>query len=570
MEEVPQSSETSSPPKNPKLKSWPVLRQAGFGRWLIKDNGVLAWSRVNTSRLGKAVGWLENRRKWALPGTALLVALLLIVLELGHLLLHYQPPLSPLERGRQFYNSGQYTAAAGELRQELQLNPRNYEAKFLLAQDLVALRQWPAASAYLNELLHAAPNDPRIYYWIGLAQLGNGQPDSAAASWNLVISRGDEAARPVQPRAQAALGALRFRQGQYGEASRLLYAALSGPPGLETAEQQQAFYLYGLLLARDLRFDDARNPLQLALNARLPGNQWDNASLQTGLERTALQARTLLEQLPLAAAEKVDGAKRARLAYAYLLAEEYPAAEEQLAQVLQVAPAYTDARAYLGIVYWRTGRIEKARTALDAALALAPANRLARQSLAELIIDQLPGLQLKGEDTESYRQEVERARVLLESLIAEKPGDATLQVTLARFHIARHDYQQAQHAYKAALEFNRQKPVAGLNPGAALSRYYSEIAFDPCVRGVDNGLEATQTFAADPESWYAAGLAYSLCGHYTKAAPFLEKSLELRPYWPPTMYRLAVAYAATQRTAQADRLYSLLADLAPDQVYQRR
>lgn len=533
----------------------------------MRGNGLLVWQRV--SGFGKAFDWLESRRKWSVPGVALLVMLLLVMLELGHLLLYYHPPLSPLEIGRQLHNSGHYTAAAGELRQDLRASPANSETRLLLAQNLIALHQWPAASAYLNELLRAAPNDPRLYFWVGQVQLGSGQADSAAASWNLVISRSDLAAKQVQPKVQVALGALRFRQGQYAEASRLLYAALAGPKGLETSEQQQALYLYGLLLARDLRFDDALKPLQQALTASLPGSQWDNAPLQTDLQQTAARVKSLVEQLPLAAAEKVEGAKRARLAYAYLVAEEYPAAEEQLAQVLQIAPTYTDARAYLGIVYWRTGRVDKARTTLNAALAQAPANRLARQSLAELIIDQLPTLQLQGEQTETYRQQVEQARVLLESLTAEKPDDATLQVTLAHYYIARHDYQQAQQAYKKAVELNAKKPVAGLNPGAALSHYYSEIAFDPCLRGVDSGLEATRSLAADPESWYAAGLAYSLCGYYDKAAPLLEKALELRPYWLQTMYRLALAYDATRRPAQADLLYQLLADLEPDQVYHR-
>lgn len=568
MEQAPQPSDTSSPPEKPKSKAWPFSRRAVFGRGLLTgENGLLAWRRV--SGVGKALDWLESRRKWSVPGTALLVVLLLLMLEAGHLLLYYHPPLTALEIGRQLYNSGHYTAAAGELRQDLRASPTNSETKFLLAQDLVALHQWPAASAYLNELLRAAPNDPRLYYWIGQAQLGSGQTDSAAASWNLVIARNDPTAKQVQPKAQVALGSLRFRQGQYAEASRLLYAALAGQTGLEATEQQQALYLYGVLLARDLRFDDALKPLQQALNISLPGSQWDNAPLQTGLEQTAAKAKNLLDQLPLAAAEKVEGAKRAKLAYAYLVAEEYLAAEEQLAQVLQIAPTYTDARAYLGIVYWRTGRIDKARTTLNAALAQAPANRLARQSLAELIIDQLPTLQLQGEDSETYKQQVEQARVLLDSLTAEKPDDATLRVTLAHYYIARHDYQQAQQAYKTALELNQQKPVAGLNPGAALSRYYSEIAYDPCVRGVDSGLEATKSLASDPESWYAAGLAYSLCGYYDKATPFLEKALELRPYWPQATYRLALAYGATKHPTQADRLYQLLADLEPDQVYQR-
>jgi tetratricopeptide (TPR) repeat protein len=559
MEQAPPPDDSSPAPKN-KIKTL-LTSRAGFGRLLLKGNGLLT---LQTSRVGRAATWLEQRRKWSVPGAALLVVLLLLILELGHLLLYYQPPLSSLEIGRQLYNSGHYTAAATELRQDV----TDPAAKLLLAQDLIALHQWPAANAYLNELLKANPNDPTLYFWIGQAQLGNNQPDAAATSWNLIIGRSDAAARAVQPKAQVALGSLRYRQEQYPEAARLLYAALSGK-NLEATEQQQAEYLYGVLLARDLRFTEALPLLQQAATASLPGSQWDSAPLQVVLNQDTAKAQTLLDQLPLAAAEKTDGAKRARLAYAFILAEEYTPAEEQLAQVLQIAPTFTDARAYLGIVYWRTGRIDKARNALNMALTQSPANRLARQSMAELIIDQLPTLQLQGEDSQAYKQQSDQAQALLNGLITEKPDDATLQITLAHFYIARHDYQQAQLAYQTALDLNHQKPVDGLNPAATLSRYYSEIAFDPCVRGVDNGMAATRDLPSDADSWFAAGLAYSLCGYYDKATPYLERAFDLRPYSLDIIYRLALAYDATKQTEKADRLYQLLADLAPDQVYQR-
>lgn len=561
MEQAPPPPDDSSPAPKTRFKAL-LTGRAGFGRLLVKSNGLLSWQ---TSRFGQAATWLEQRRKWSVPGAALLVILLLVILELGHLLFYSQPPLSSLEIGRQLYNSGHYTAAATELRQDT----ADPAAKLLLAQDLIALHRWPAAGAYLDQLLRANPNDPTLYFWIGQAQLGNNQPDAAATSWNLILARNDTPARAVQPRVQAALGSLRFRQGQYPEAARLLYAALAGKNYLEATEQQQAAYLYGLLLARDLRFEDALPLFQQAAHTTLPGSQWDNASLQVVLNQNTAKAQTLLDQLPLAAAEKTDGAKRARLAYAFILAEEYTPAEEQLAQVLQIAPTYTDARAYLGIVYWRTGRIDKARNTLNMALTQSPANRLARQSMAELIIDQLPTLQLQGEDSQAYKQQSDQAQELLNGLIGENPGDATLQITLAHFYIARHDYQQAQQAYQSALDLNRRKPVEGLNPEATLSRYYSEIAFDPCVRGVDNGLAATRDLHSDPDSWFAAGLAYSLCGYYDKATPYLERALDLRPYSLDIIYRLALAYDATKQTGRADRLYQLLADLAPDQVYQR-
>lgn len=512
--------------------------------------------------------WLETRRRRVVPAliAALIAALLLLELIT---LLRTVPTLPPLEQGRLLYNSGRYTEANVQFRQELKERPGNLEARQGLAQSFVALRQWPAAYAYLSEWLQATPNDPNAYFWLGRAQLGENRTAEAEASWSVVLNRVDPPAQAVKPRIQVALGVLRYRQGQYAEASDLLYTALASPNLSEATEQQQAFYLYGLLLARDLRFDDAANSLQRALNGRLPSNQWDNAPARLRLERTAEQARLMLGNLPRAAQERADGAKRARLAYAYIVSEEYSAAEEQLSQVLRVAPGYADARAYLGLVYWRTGRTERANAALTQALAQSPGSRLARQVLTEFIIDRLPALQAQGETSAVYRDEVARANLLLDSLVAQSPEDAALQVMLARYQIARHDYQRAQAHYRQALALNKSRPVAGLNPGAALSRYYSETNFDPCVRGVDTGLEATRDLPNDPESWFAAGLAYSNCGHFAKAAPMLEKALELQPYWPQAVHRLALSYHALGRPAESERLFGLLADLDPERPYHR-
>src|SRR4051812_40550078 len=115
MEQAPQPPDNPSPAPRARFKALRYGR-AGFGRLLIGGNGLLAWQ---TSTFSRAAAWLEHRRKWSVPGAALLVGMLLLPLELGHLLLYYQPPLSSLEIGRQLYNSGHYTAAATELRQDL-------------------------------------------------------------------------------------------------------------------------------------------------------------------------------------------------------------------------------------------------------------------------------------------------------------------------------------------------------------------------------------------------------------------------------------------------------------------
>ncbi len=588
MEELPPSSGQSpeaeetkniiDDTKTPGLRLPPGPRFSGLGRGFKPANinraaerlanslkpGGAALALLTTAKIWR--GWHISRTRLFLSGAIALAAAVLLWQTLG-LLFSPPKPITIYQQGRQLYNSGHYTQAVSLLREAGQTRPADRETKLLLVENLVALRQWPAISGYLNELITADPNDPQLYYWLGKAQLGAGQPFYAENSWRLVLAREDKAVQTVKPRTQLAFGAMRYRQGQYSEASDLLYSALAGLNTLDPVEQQQANYLYGLLLARDLRFDDALSLLQKAAKASLPGSQSDNAPLQMKVEQTGAQARAIVALIPGAAAEKTDNAKRARLAYAYLMADEYSAAEEQLLQVLRATPNYAEARAYLGLIYWRTGRIEAAQTTLETALSLAPGSRLTRQALAEYLIDRLPALQQAG--VAEYKPAADRARLLLDSLTAEKADDATLQMLVARYFIARSDYQNAQQAYKQAVALNKQRPVAGLNPGAALSRYYSENNFDPCTRGVDAGLDATRDLPAEAESWYVAGLAYSRCGHPDLAIPMLEKARELRPFSVETLYRLGLAYDASRRPTEADRIFTLLADLDPERPYLR-
>ncbi|HEX2912524.1 MAG TPA: tetratricopeptide repeat protein [Chloroflexia bacterium] len=564
MEETPPSPDRS---RSPDSESNP-LEEVFAPRKFLAFAGTLVVGR--SLPLRRLQLWMGASRRRTVLSAAIAAALFLLLLELWQLLFIHPVPATPLELGRQLYNSGHYTASAQQLRQELSSHPRETEARFLLAQNLIALQQWPAANAALDELLKSAPNDPWVYYWLGQLQLGDNRPNDAAASWQLILSRTDPAAQAVKPGTQLALGSLRFQQGAYDEASRLLYEGIANNNGVEAIQLQQAYYQYGLLLARDLRFDDAVSTLQRAMNVSLPGNQWENARLHLQQNNLLDKAQTLLTHLPEAAGEKVEGARRAKLAYAFILAEEYRPAEEQLLQVLRAAPSYADARAYLGIIYWRTGKTDRAVSTLNAALALSPSSRLARQALAELLIDKLSLATGQTAETDGYKQDSERARILLESLVNERPDDAALQVTMARYYIARHDYQHAQQYYENAIALNKSHPVQGLNPQATLSRFYSETAFDPCVRGVDAGLDATKAQPDDPESWYAAGQAYSLCGHPSLAVPMYEKALELRQYWPDALYHLGQAYDTLKRKADADRVFSLLADLDPTRVFQRQ
>lgn len=518
-------------------------------RWL----GLLNWAKASLARVLLLVG-------------IIIAAVVLLILLISRF---FAPTVgeSLLSKAQTAYNNGQYTESVPLLRQELQLNPTNNLARLLLGQNLIKLRRWPEAGATLNEALKAEPQNSQILYWIGRAQFNAENFSAAENTWRIILSRLDKEAQLLLPRAQLGLGELRFRQGQFDESSKLLYDALSNYTQLDALEQQKAFYLYGLLLARNLRLGDGLDSLQKAAKVSLPSSEADNIPQKAIYRMASEKINGLLEQLQEVNAQRIEAARRAKLGYAFILADEYALAEEQFIQVLKIAPKYAEARAYLGLVYWRTGRGERAFTTFQTALLDTPESRLTRQLLAEFLLERLPS---QPAGSSLFRADAEMTRELIDKLVTESPRDPALQILLGRyFMVARADYQTGVKYYEAAARFNREKPVQGLNPNALLARYYAESNVNPCVLGVDSGLAATRDLPADAESWFAAGQAYRLCGHAKLAIPMFEKGIELQPYRTDLLYNLGLSYDMLGQRSEADRFFRVLANLDPAGSYFR-
>lgn len=515
----------------------------------------------------RLVNWGKaSRTRLLLLAGIFIAAIVLLILLISRL---FTPTAgeSLLSRAQTAYNNGQYTESVPLLRQELQSNPANNPARLLLGQSLIKLRRWPEAGAALNEALKAEPQNSQILYWIGRGQFNAENFSAAENTWRIILSRTDKETQLVIPRAQFGLGELRFRQGQFDESSQLLYEALSNYTRLDVLEQQKGFYLYGLLLARNLRLGDGLDSLQKAAKVSLPINEANNIPQKASYRQASEKINGLLEHLPEVNTQRIEAARRAKLGYAFILVEEYVLAEEQFIQVLKIAPKYAEARAYLGLVYWRTGRTERAFTTFQTALLDTPESRLTRQLLAEFLLERLPG---QPAGSSLFRADAELARELIDKLVTESPRDPALQILLGRyFMVARADYQSGVKYYEAAAGFNRDKPVQGLNPNALLARYYAESNVNPCVLGVDSGLAATRELPADAESWFAAGQAYRLCGHAKLAIPMFEKGIELQPYRTDLLYNLGLSYDMLGQRTEADRFFRVLANLDPAGSYFR-
>jgi len=505
--------------------------------------------------------WIGPRRRLLLLSLSIAAGAGLVLFLLLRLLLQPPKPVPDLyEQGRALYQDGNYSSAIETLRREALQHPTRQEARLLLAQSFVALHQWSAAQGYLKERLVALPQDGPAIYWLGRALYGAGRTAEAERSWQALLDRNEPL---LKSRAGLALADMHYKLGDYDLAARLLYQALVTHEPLEPAEEQQAHYLYGLLLARDQRFEDAITQLQQATEIKANSLWAKNGPLQNRLEQTSEHARPLLSNLPQVAKEKLEVVRRAKLAYALVLAEEYGPAEEHLAQVLKLVPNFVDARAYIGLVYWRTGRVSQAITALTYAINQEPKNRLARQTLAEIYTERVQNFQPELGTTQQTKTESEQARRLLESLLSERPEDVLLLVDMARLYVALREYDLAEGFYYLAIKANKDKPVIGVNPEAMLTRFYAETGFDPCKRGLMAGGEVVKNVPQDAESWYSYGLAYAFCHKPAEAALQLEKALSLRPNWPAATYRLALAYQEMGRQTEATILFAHTSDLDP-------
>jgi tetratricopeptide (TPR) repeat protein len=250
------------------------------------------------------------------------------------------------------------------------------------------------------------------------------------------------------------------------------------------------------------------------------------------------------------------------LGYAYLLANEYDLAEQQFKRVLQQVPAFADMSAYLGLIYWQTGRTKMAEAAFDQALQIDGSSRLARQLLAEYDLNLLQTAS-PGTSTQLLKARGEQALALLNSLHAQMPNDTLIELDLAKFDAVNHNYDSAVTHYQQAIKLSGGQLVHGVNPGVQLIQLYTDQNLDPCGQGLSQVKQTLENTAADPSAWYEAGLTYFMCGQSQAAQAAFQHALQLHPFWPTALYRLGLVYQASGENEQAEALFTQASDLDP-------
>jgi tetratricopeptide (TPR) repeat protein len=498
--------------------------------------------------------------KVRLPLLGLGLAILLAVLIFLLWRVTTPPQISPYERSKQLYLEGHYSESVEVLRQQILNNPKDYDSHLLIAQNFIALQQWQPAQGYLREHLLKKGETPTALYWMSVAQMGDKKLDFAETNLRRLIALNDP---ELKGRARLTLAELYYRTGNFSLAANTLYEALTVNAPFDPPEEQRAKYLYAVLLTRDTRFQDAATQFKQASQVKTRGYWTQNAPVQWRMSQTNEKINLALARLPEKPQDRQEAVNRIRAAYVLLTIEEYAVAEENLNRVLELVPDYHDARAYLGSVLWRSGRIPQARSTFNTVIKQDAKNRLARQFLVQMLIEQLQLTPPDQTNTDQYRQDFQTAQTLLTELIKELSDDPLLWMDAARLYLISSDYEQASKAYWQAVTLNRAKPNPNLNPEANLVRIFTEMRVEPCRFGINTAEALVKNAPSDADTWFTAGLSNLVCINPDKAIEYFQRAWAIKPYSPETAYRLYQAYVQKGLNKEADKWYYLATDIEP-------
>lgn len=468
-----------------------------------------------------------------------------------------------LELGRHYLAHEFDGAARVALGNALIAEPNQREAHYLLAILLQREGLLAEARAHLLAALELAPGDGYSLLRLGDIALAQHQLAQAQGYYEQAQTRERTAVS-----ARAGLGRVALAAGDYPAAITHLRHALA---------QQPAASILRHPLAQALREsgDDAAAREELALAGNQPLVQVD--PLLDALSELVRGARSLLtrghrakaagdtelaETLYRQAMETDPGYALAPHALGLLLVETARSTEALAAFELavQLDPAFPEAWFNLATARLREGQIDAADVAYQKVLAIDPGHQQARLRHAAI-------LHQRG-DTAASRSELERilqtdptqleavqslvmlemaegraaiaATVLDRALLAGQDGQvrAELQLLVAHLATSRGDPAAAAAAYRAALQADRQHPMAWYNLGQ-LQRAAGDTA-----AAIDSLREAARLRPDDHRFQHALVSVLRASGAWQAARQALEEALRHRSDEPTLSASLIELLAA--------------------------
>lgn len=509
---------------------------------------------------------MENSRppvSKLLRGTALLVA----CAGLSLAACRNENPADLIRSAREYQAKGEHQAAIIQLKNVVQQQPENGEARLLLGQSsLIVGDPVTAEKEFRRALEHGQPRA------VVVPQLAQAMLDAGA--WDRVISEFG-AATLDEPKAEAELrarvGDAQIRARKLKDAAESFTAALMADPTNVRALLGQV-----RLVALEGKFDDAlatvdgiaaqnpKSPEALMLQAELRLVKGDRAGARAALERAVeadpVQANPRFELISLliaegqfdAATEQVKAARAVRagdLRLSYfealiaLSSKDFGKAREVSQQLLKRAPEHVPTLVIAGAVEFQEKQYGLAETHLQKALLLSPQHAGARALLVR-----------------TYLASNQPARALetVQPLVVRSVRiDSATMMLAGETYLANGDLKQASTYFEAASKSKTQQPLARIRLGQIA------IASGDVEGGVRNLEDATATEGAPIQAEMALIAGYTRQGQTAKALAVAQGLVKRQPTDPMAHQILGSVHVLRKENAAARAAYSKALELNP-------
>lgn len=477
-------------------------------------------------------------------------------------------PEKLMASARDYLARNDEAAAVIQLRNVLQKNAQNGEARLLLGQVLLRQGDVAAAEKELRRALEFGQPVVAVAPLLARAMLELGQADA------LVKEFGNVRAEPATAAAdlRATLGEARLRLGRTAEARVDFDTALAQQPKNAPARLGQAMLALGdgqpdraLALIDQVLADDPRIARAHGMRSDLLQLRGDAAGAKQALQKAIeadpryLPARLALVSMLIgegalddAAAQIAAGRKASRGDSRLVLLDamvsmrkgDRAAAREKVQQVLKVAPEHVPSLLLAGQIDLADNNVASAQQHLRKALNRAPGNEAVRRTLAAAYL--------------RANQPARAVDTLQPVLASAKDPDAALMMLAGESYLASGDLKQATGYFARASTGEAQKAAAQTRLG--------QIALasgDP-----DAGLKQLESAAGVEGSGFQADLAL-IAAHLRRNEPdkalAAARALEKKQPNNPLSHHMLGMVAATRKDLKAAREhFGKAIEIAPD------
>jgi tetratricopeptide (TPR) repeat protein len=447
------------------------------------------------------------------------------------------------------------------------------ESLWLRAKTAIDQGNFSEARRLLRQAVQQDPKDGSLWFHLGVSCAQLDEFDEAITAL--------ERARALAPRQADTyfdLGLVYWRKGNINKAKEAYRAGLALRP-----KETSALQNYSLLLMKTGDYKTAVAPLQKLKDDPKLGISSRAALIECYL-KTGQHAAAERESNEIIQDKVVGPADQSKIA-AILLENGAPAPAEMLFRnSLSLDPNQANANATLGEIYLEQKKLVEAADCFQKAIQLDPdssdyAFGFVRTLLAMKrpapVVTFLRSVETKFAALPNYQYALglayyddhhysEAATILEKLLVTNPPRQDKVEHVLGDSYLSMGKLDEAENAYRKAIEENPKNPDYYVSYATALRREGPDKLDDAIVR-----LKSAQLI--NPGDWriqLELGLCYQSKGQYPDAAVLIEQAVQSEPDLTAGHVALATIYFRMGRKADGEREKKTIADLERKQQQQ--